>query len=107
MSVCFVTLCSLPCAFVSRYPPAPRWELAGFERVDLEAGAHTTLTFELPARSRAEVRPTDAARWLNPSTYTVWIGGGQPQQSATRRTSNVVNATFTTTSALGVPLDSC
>ena len=76
------------------YGAAARWRLAGFERLDLKAGKSATVSFELPPLARAEVRASDAARWLAPSTFSVYVGGGQPKQLPQHATSNVLHATL-------------
>ena len=89
-----------------KYSGQPRWALAGFERVDVGAGESKVVSFELPPLARAEVQDGDYARWVLPTSLTLHVGGGQPQQTATHTTANTLSA------KLGVvgtahPLDSC
>jgi beta-glucosidase len=77
--------------------PAARWSLAGFERVDLAAGGTQTVVLTLTALARAEVREQDYERAVLPSSYSIFVGGGQPQQKPERTTSNVLMAGLDTT----------
>jgi beta-glucosidase len=77
------------------HPPAPRWALTGFERVDVQPGAKQTMTFSLAPSARSEVAPSDATRWVGTDTaFVVWVGGGQPQQGSARSTSNILSSGF-------------
>jgi beta-glucosidase len=80
-----------------RYPGQPRWALAGFERVDVAAGASTVLSFTVPPLARAEVRAGDFARVVLPTSITVYIGGGQPHQIAAHTTTNTLSVGMTVT----------
>ena len=79
--------------------PAPRWALAGFERVDVAPGASATVVFQLPALGRSEVREEDYERWVLPASLTLWVGGGQPSQEPRHTTANALKATLKTTGA--------
>ena len=76
--------------------PAPRWALAGFERVDVAAGTAVTVTIPVAALARSEVGPPDYQPHLVGSNYTVWVGGGQPGQAPNRTTSNIEQGAFRT-----------
>lgn len=80
-----------------RFFGAPRWALSGFERIDLSAGETQVVEFTLAVLSRVEVRDGDYERVVSPSTYSIYIGGGQPHQPLERTPTNVVTATLVTT----------
>jgi len=56
---------------------APKFELAGFQRLDLEAGETRTLELCLAARQIASVHE-DGTRLFASGTLTLWAGTGQP-----------------------------
>jgi beta-glucosidase len=60
---------------------APRIALRGFQRVHLDAGASSTLHFELKARDLGMVT-TEGQPIIAGGEYTVSIGGGQPGTDA-------------------------
>ena len=51
--------------------------LAGFSRVHLKAGASQSVTLDLDARALSQVDST-GARKVVPGRYTIYLGGGQP-----------------------------
>ncbi len=57
--------------------PVPRHSLAGFRRIRLAPGAEERVTFEIQPKQFAFV--DDAGQWvIEPGTFTVFVGGGQP-----------------------------
>ena len=56
---------------------APIRALAGFQRVHLEPGKQTTVTFQ-PTQREWSLVDADGKRRLVPGAVTVWVGGGQP-----------------------------
>jgi beta-glucosidase len=56
---------------------APIRALAGFQRVHLEAGKQSTVTFK-PSEREWSVVDSTGARKLAPGTVEVWVGSGQP-----------------------------
>ena len=56
---------------------APIRALAGFQRVHLEPGKQTTLTFR-PTQREWSLVDAEGKRRLVPGAVTVWVGGGQP-----------------------------
>jgi beta-glucosidase len=82
-----------------RFPGQPRWALAGFERVDVGAGGSVVVTFEVPPLARAEVREADFERWVFKTSLTVYVGGGQPQQTEAHTTANTLSAKLGVTGA--------
>ena len=56
---------------------APLRSLEGFQRVHLDPGQQTTVSFKLSDRQLSTVDPSGARR-VEPGTVKVWIGGGQP-----------------------------
>jgi beta-glucosidase len=65
----------------SGYPGAPAKSLKGFDRVRLAPGQAKTVTFELTPRDMAFADDKGVMR-LAPSSYRVWVGGGQPGTGA-------------------------
>jgi len=82
------------------FPPvagAPLKALRGFERVHLEPGASKTVQFELKPRDLSMV--TEAGEPSVPEgTYTVTVGGGQPNTGAA-----VVSGTFSVKGTVTLP----
>lgn len=56
---------------------SPRIALAGFQRIHLEPGQTTNVTFTLDPRSIAQV-DADGNRVIEPGEYTLYVGGTQP-----------------------------
>ena len=59
-------------------PDQPRWRLKGFCRVHLRAGEQRRVFFPLTDESFS-LFDASGARRVFPGTYTLYIGGGQPQ----------------------------
>jgi beta-glucosidase len=57
----------------------PHHELRGFRRIALEVGESTRVTFELDARSLSLLDDVGRRR-LEPGRFSVFVGGGQPDQ---------------------------
>ena len=57
--------------------PVPRWDLRGFARIQLEAGASQQLQFRLDARALSYVDEY-GVRWLGPGRVRFFVGGSQP-----------------------------
>lgn len=55
----------------------PKYELKFFDSVRIPSGASAEVSVELPA-SAFSVIHEDGTRHVHPGTYTVWIGGQQP-----------------------------
>ena len=60
---------------------SPRIALKGFQRVTLAAGASHRVHFALDPRSLSEVGG-DGSRMVRPGRYSLFVGGGQPADSA-------------------------
>jgi beta-glucosidase len=56
---------------------APIRAIAGFQRVHLEPGKQTTVTFQ-PTQREWSLVDADGKRRLVPGAVTAWVGGGQP-----------------------------
>ena len=57
--------------------PVPRHSLAAFKRVRLAPGAETQVLLQVAPRSFGVVN--DDGEWvIEPGTFTVFVGGGQP-----------------------------
>jgi beta-glucosidase len=56
---------------------APIRSLKGFTRIHLSAGQETTVRFRLSPRDLA-LADEDGTFRIAPATYTLWVGGGQP-----------------------------
>lgn len=63
---------------------APRWQLKGFQHVFLKSGESRELTFTVPPEELQTVGNDGSVR-IEKGTYTVFIGGSQPDET-TRRT---------------------
>jgi beta-glucosidase len=62
---------------ISPDQPMPRLELAGFQRVTLDAGQKQTITFTLKPDQLTLVK-SDGERSLQPGQWQVYVGGRQP-----------------------------
>ena len=71
----------------------PRYTLAAFERVHLQAGESRNVTFTLNDRALSSVAQT-GERSVLPGIYRLWIGGAQPAANALG-TTFTVNGTAT------------
>jgi beta-glucosidase len=61
----------------SGYPGAPLRSLKGFDRVHLAPGQSKVVKFDLSPRDMAFADEKGVMR-LQPASYRVWVGGGQP-----------------------------
>jgi len=60
--------------------PVPRHSLIGFKRIRLAPGSSTRVTFEILPKQLACV--DQKGRWvIEPGTFTIFAGGGQPDQA--------------------------
>ncbi len=59
-------------------PHGPRWSLAGFRRLHLQPGESARVDFELTPQELSYV-DEEGRRVIEPGTYGVWVGGGQPE----------------------------
>jgi beta-glucosidase len=57
----------------------PRWQLVDFLRVELQPGEKREVSFSLPAR-RLCVITDDGRTVLEPGTFTLYVGGSQPDE---------------------------
>jgi beta-glucosidase len=78
-------------------PGLPRLELVGFGRVRLERGQSAPLEFTIDPRSLAQVN-VDGNRMIVPGTYTLWLGGGLPEDG-----SGALSQTLTITGSQTLP----
>ncbi|MCR5040817.1 MAG: glycoside hydrolase family 3 C-terminal domain-containing protein [Clostridia bacterium] len=62
-------------------PGQPRLRLKGFRRIYLRPGESDTVSFQLTEESFS-LFDTDGKRRVFPGTYTVYIGGGQPDSGS-------------------------
>jgi beta-glucosidase len=62
-------------------PTAPIRHLEGFRRIHLAAGEAQTVAFHL-TRDQLSVVNEAGERVLIPGTFTIWVGGGQPETGA-------------------------
>ena len=76
---------------------APRVALRGFQRVNLKAGEHRKIVFELSPRDLSFVT-ADGVRQILPARYTVSVGSGQPDTALAHQ-----SATFATTKTIKLP----
>ena len=104
----------LQCRYITNedpvYPPAPRWAMYGFERLDLDANQDKTVTFVVTPLAWSEVRPSDGTRWVAGSgKFKIYVGGGQPNQIPSRTTSNSVSAPFAigSSGSGAIPFEHC
>ncbi|XP_013917613.1 PREDICTED: periplasmic beta-glucosidase-like [Thamnophis sirtalis] len=70
--------------------PMPRWQLVGFRRLPIRQGQAAKVAFLLSFSQRAV---WDGQWWLEPGTFTVFVGGQQPFQEV-RLPSNVLQTDF-------------
>jgi beta-glucosidase len=81
----------------SGYPGAPLKSLKGFDRVRLAPGQSKVVKFDLTPRDLAFADDKGVMR-LAPSSYRVWVGGGQPGTGAPG-----VSSVFTLDGTLSLP----
>ncbi|WP_346860448.1 glycoside hydrolase family 3 C-terminal domain-containing protein [uncultured Draconibacterium sp.] len=72
--------------------PRPKLQLEGFERIFLKAGESKTLEFELTPR-QFSIIGADDKRIIESGSFTVFVGGGQPDTEATKVVSAKVELT--------------
>ncbi|XP_039209267.1 probable beta-D-xylosidase 2 isoform X1 [Crotalus tigris] len=70
--------------------PMPHWQLVGFRRLPIRPGQAAKVAFLLPFSQRAVWA---GQWWLEPGTFTVFVGGQQPFQEV-RLPSNVLQTDF-------------
>ncbi|GDY11410.1 glycosyl hydrolase [Planctomycetota bacterium] len=61
--------------------PVPRHQLVAAARVPLDAGQRKTLTLEI-AQEYFAIVDDEGRRKVEPGTFAVWVGGGQPDTGA-------------------------
>ncbi len=69
----------------------PRYSLAGFQRVHLNAGESRNLTFTFNERALSSVE-ANGDRTILPGTYQLWVGGAQPAVGTPGTTFNVTGS---------------
>ncbi len=69
----------------------PRYSLAGFQRVHLNAGESRNVTFTLNDRALSSVA-ANGERAVLPGTYQLWVGGAQPAAGAAATTFTVTGS---------------
>ncbi|XP_070543010.1 uncharacterized protein [Ptychodera flava] len=80
----------------------PKWQLVAFNRTEIQSSKSIIVSFTISPRAMALY--TDS--WvIEPGTYTVYVGGQQPNQ-ATKATSNVLKGQLHVTGAV-TPLSQC
>lgn len=70
--------------------PVPRHHLEGFIRIRLAAGARREIRFTLP-RDAFVCRADDGTAFLEPGDFRIFVGGGQPDDPATRGVSGTLH----------------
>ena len=70
---------------ISDDQPMPRLVLAGFQRIPLTSGQSKVVSFTLTRKQLLLVN-AQGSRSLNPGTWQVYVGGSQPDLSASART---------------------
>ena len=81
---------------------APLRSLEGFQRVHLDPGQQTTVSFKLDGRQLSTVDPSGIRR-IEPGAVKVWIGGGQPIARPGLPKTPGVEAQFTITAGSTLP----
>lgn len=71
------------------YEGAPKHALRGFQRINLKAGEHKTVSFELSPRDLSFVAP-DGTRQIFAGQYGVSVGSGQPSQDVPHQSASFV-----------------
>ncbi|WP_346858170.1 glycoside hydrolase family 3 C-terminal domain-containing protein [uncultured Draconibacterium sp.] len=72
--------------------PRPKLQLEGFERIFLKAGESKMVEFELTPR-QFSIIGADDKRIIESGSFTVFVGGGQPETEATKVVSAKVELT--------------
>lgn len=72
--------------------PVLRYNLVGFQRVNLKQGKEKTLTFALDPRALSTV-DRDGNRAVRPGSYRLFIGGGQPGEAKGTEVSFTITGT--------------
>jgi beta-glucosidase len=79
--------------------PAPRWQLAGFRRLRLQAGASEEAAFTITPRQMSMIGD-DGSRVLEPGRFRLYVGGSQPDERSAQLTGvRPLSAEFTVTGA--------
>ena len=74
--------------------PMPRLILAGFQRVDLTPHAHSLVRFTL-SPDQLRLLNVRGERTLQPHTWQIYVGGGQPEITSVGRPKSGVSAVVT------------
>ncbi len=71
----------------------PRWSLKNFERIELEQGARTTVSFKLDRDELEQYNQEGKARVV-PGKYTVHVGNASPGERSEELGARLVSASF-------------
>ena len=72
----------------------PNWQLQGFRKIQLLAGEEKEVCFQVTPRQMALIND-DGRRVLEPGTFSIYLGGSQPDERSQKLTgSKVLRGTF-------------